>query len=301
MESNLALPYTSAGGDTWHKIYIHNGRIYAYSQEKMYFTDNLGVNWSNISLPAQYCNRFYDFLIVNSIPFAAACGNGQVLKLDGTQQWVLSNNGLPQDREPLSLAFCDSALFAHILVHGMYVSFDNGNSWSYANNGLTPNPDIGFRDFVKYNTNLFIATENGVFITSNFGQNWYPLNSGLKNLNTTTIKIFNDTLYVGTYGNGVWKQAIANVALGVQDQQHSYELIKIFPNPFSSQTTLSTETPFKYATLSVDNCFGQTVKRITNITGNTISISRDNLPTGLYFISLTDSNKTYATKIIITD
>jgi photosystem II stability/assembly factor-like uncharacterized protein len=100
---------------------------------------------------------------------------------------VLSNNGLPTDREPLALASYDSALFAYISVHGMYVSFDNGNSWTYANNGLVTNYSI--HDFANNGTNLFITTDYGVFTTNDFGQNWVAINNGLKNLNASSIKI----------------------------------------------------------------------------------------------------------------
>ncbi|HNQ13426.1 MAG TPA: T9SS type A sorting domain-containing protein [Bacteroidia bacterium] len=293
------LPYTSAGGNTWHKIYIRNGRIYAYSDEKMYFTDDLGLNWSNISLPSQYCNGFNDFLIFNSNHFAAACGNGQVVKLDSIQQWVLSNNGIPGGREPLSLAYCNSVLFVYLYGDGMYVSFNDGNNWFPANIGLVSNSNI--RDFVNYGSHLFVTSDYGVFVTSNYGQNWYPINNGLRNLNASSIKILNDTLYVGTYGNGVWKQAIVDIGLGIQEQDQIKKLIQIFPNPFSAQTTLYTGDYFEHATLTISNSLGQIVKQIIDISGNEISFSRDNLSEGLYIVHLTETNKIYTGKIIVSD
>jgi len=76
----------------------------------------------------------------------------------------------------------------------------------------------------------------------------------------------------------------------------------IFPNPFSKQTTLQTDILLKNATLTVDNCFGQTVKQINNISGQTVTLHRDNLPSGLYFIRLTQDNKVItADKLVITD
>jgi hypothetical protein len=76
----------------------------------------------------------------------------------------------------------------------------------------------------------------------------------------------------------------------------------IFPNPFSSQTVLQTGNLFKDATLTVYNSFGQTVKQIDNLSGLTIIFHRDNLPSGLYFVRLTQANKILTTeKIIITD
>jgi hypothetical protein len=78
--------------------------------------------------------------------------------------------------------------------------------------------------------------------------------------------------------------------------------VKIYPNPFSLQTTLQTDKFFKNATLTVYNSLGQIVKEIKNISGQTITLHRDNLASGLYFIRLTEDNKTFATKkIVITD
>ncbi|MCF8428112.1 MAG: T9SS type A sorting domain-containing protein [Bacteroidia bacterium] len=73
----------------------------------------------------------------------------------------------------------------------------------------------------------------------------------------------------------------------------------IYPNPFSMQTVLQTEKSFHNATLTVDNYFGQTVKEIKNISDQTVTLQRDNLPEGLYFVRLTENNKIIATKKIV--
>lgn len=82
----------------------------------------------------------------------------------------------------------------------------------------------------------------------------------------------------------------------------------ISPNPFSTQTTLHTDRTdgrqaiFHNATLTVDNYLGQTVKQLKNISGHTVTLHRDNLPSGLYFVRLIEENKTIAAdRLIITD
>lgn len=78
--------------------------------------------------------------------------------------------------------------------------------------------------------------------------------------------------------------------------------MNIFPNPFSIQTTLQTNIFLKNAILTVYTTFGQQIKQIKNISGQTITLSRDNLSSGLYFIRLTQDNKTFTSdKLIITD
>ncbi len=84
--------------------------------------------------------------------------------------------------------------------------------------------------------------------------------------------------------------------------QGSNGSISVYPNPFSKQTIVQTNYPMTNASLTVDNCFGQTVAQIKNISGQTIILYRDNLPSGLYIVRLTQDRQVIATKkLIITD
>ena len=86
------------------------------------------------------------------------------------------------------------------------------------------------------------------------------------------------------------------------DEELSKKTINLFPNPFSSQTTLHADNLFQDATLNVYNLYGQQVKQIKNISGQTFTFHRDNLPSGLYFIRLTQDGKPFSTdKLVITD
>jgi hypothetical protein len=78
--------------------------------------------------------------------------------------------------------------------------------------------------------------------------------------------------------------------------------LTISPNPFTTQTILQTSNPYKNANLTFYNSFGQQVKQVKNISGQTITLYRDNLTRGIYFIRLTEDDKVIATdKLIISD
>ena len=78
--------------------------------------------------------------------------------------------------------------------------------------------------------------------------------------------------------------------------------LTIFPNPFSSQTTLQTGKFLKDATLIVYNLFGQQIKQLKNISGQTITFDRDNISNGIYFLQLKQDNKILATvQFVIAD
>jgi hypothetical protein len=184
-----------------------------------------------MNLPQQYCNAFRDFLVYKGIPFATTCG-GELIRRNNTGQWVLSNNGLPAVRGAQGLAYCDDAMFTWVPYNGMYASVDMGHTWSFAGAGLN-GEGFGFRDFAAAGRELYVVTGPGVVGTKDYGQNWYACNTGLKNLNVSSLLFLNDTLYAGTYGNGVWKRAVNDISLGINEVETSRETIRVYPNPAS--------------------------------------------------------------------
>ncbi|CAN5484162.1 hypothetical protein BH10BAC4_BH10BAC4_11490 [soil metagenome] len=84
--------------------------------------------------------------------------------------------------------------------------------------------------------------------------------------------------------------------------QDSKMEINAYPNPTSAQTTLQIEKILKNGTLTVYNSLGQTVIQIKNISGQTVTLHRDNLPSGLYFLLLTDDSETFLPiKLLVMD
>ncbi len=76
----------------------------------------------------------------------------------------------------------------------------------------------------------------------------------------------------------------------------------IYPNPFSSQTTISSNHYLENATLTICDVFGKRVKQTGNIFGQTIILGRENLPAGPYFIRLNEGDKSiYIGKLIVLD
>jgi len=225
-----SLPYTTPAGDSWHELRVDQGRLYGFSSNRVFYTDNLGVTWTDVSLPSTYCNHVNDMIIAGSVPFDATCGSAQVIKLTPGQGWVLSNNGLPANRAPLKLAQCDGVLFADVEYSGMYASLDEGATWNSANNGLVSYWSIGA--YAESGSTLFVTTrDHGVYVTHNAGQNWFECNEGLINTSTSGLAILHDTLYAGTYGNGIWKRAISDITVSRGKTRLPGGQVTLFPNP----------------------------------------------------------------------
>ncbi|MEW6469873.1 MAG: T9SS type A sorting domain-containing protein [Bacteroidota bacterium] len=78
--------------------------------------------------------------------------------------------------------------------------------------------------------------------------------------------------------------------------------LTVFPNPAAREATIRTDASLDNATLTLCNALGQEVKTMENISGQAITLYRDNLPAGLYYIRLTQDGKLIvAGKLIITD
>lgn len=89
---------------------------------------------------------------------------------------------------------------------------------------------------------------------------------------------------------------------GISEIKNSYRGILVYPNPFSSETTLRVNADLKNATFTICNTLGQQVKQITNCQGSKVKIERGNLQSGMYYVQLIQDNKIIATtKLVITD
>jgi len=171
------------------------------------------------------------------------------------------------------------------ITGGGHCFFANSNfNCSFGENTCSPSPTI--------------TRAEQQSVTNNFLQLW--LAYFLKN-DCQKAQDFQDSLSMSSKISYRQSQAIGCFT-GITNSNFYPNSFKVFPNPFSTQTTLQTDILLHNATFTVYNCFGQTVKEITNISGNTATFYRDNLPSGLYFIRLTQDNKQIETKkLIITD
>lgn len=105
--------------------------------------------------------------------------------------------------------------------------------------------------------------------------------------------------YDGTARNNIAR--ILNSNTTDIDKHTQSDNVYIFPNPFTSQAALQTDRVMQNATLTIVNTLGQVVMKINSISGQSVSLQRNGLPAGQYFVRLTEDNKQIINKIIITD
>jgi hypothetical protein len=75
--------------------------------------------------------------------------------------------------------------------------------------------------------------------------------------------------------------------------------LTIFPDPFTTQASIQMAGSFENGFLTVYNSFGQVVRRLDNISGETIVFSRDDLSNGIYYFRFIKDNTAFTGKAII--
>ncbi|MEI6765744.1 MAG: T9SS type A sorting domain-containing protein [Bacteroidota bacterium] len=98
------------------------------------------------------------------------------------------------------------------------------------------------------------------------------------------------------------KSIMENNAASTQDDLTVGNGMLIYPNPFSTFTTIQLNSADANSDLIIYNLYGQQVKQMKNISAQKITLHRDNIPCGMYFIRLTQDDKVIATeRLVITN
>lgn len=93
-----------------------------------------------------------------------------------------------------------------------------------------------------------------------------------------------------------------STTVGIGATGTSSSSVEIYPNPFSQQTTLRSDQPLRNASFTLYNAQGQQVKKMDQISGETVILQRDNLPRGIYFLHLGENNATRPLgKLVVAD
>ena len=77
---------------------------------------------------------------------------------------------------------------------------------------------------------------------------------------------------------------------GIYETNLSVKKTLFFPNPFSSKTDLNPNIALENATLTLYNSLGNQLKQFENISGQTFTLFRNTLTSGLYFAILSEDN-----------
>jgi len=90
-----------------------------------------------------------------------------------------------------------------------------------------------------------------------------------------------------------WSELTTSISQNLIDPNYI-----VFPNPFTDYTTIELPDAFQTRKIELIDIHGRTVRTIDNVNSNSVTIHRENLPSGIYFIRI-HSDDTNVEKVII--
>jgi len=100
----------------------------------------------------------------------------------------------------------------------------------------------------------------------------------------------------GTISNGITFCAAGEICWGNVNENKTISSINIFPNPVKESLTINLSN-FKIKTVEIINILGKTIY-LQNVNSNEINISRNNVPSGIYFVKVNSKEKTFTAKVV---
>jgi len=151
------------------------------SQDGVFVSPNAGINWSQQSTGSALPIAIYALVFDDpGKKLYAATDKGILVSADAAKHWS-DVSGLPADTYT-ALAFdskAPSIIYTATEHHGVFVSTNEGSSWTAANRGLPTGIIINGLAFDSDLHQLWAATNLGIYRSSDAGMLWQALNKGL--------------------------------------------------------------------------------------------------------------------------
>jgi hypothetical protein len=192
-----------------------NGDIFAgaYPDGGVFRSTDNGESWTPID-NGLTCKNVYSLAINPAGDIfvgTAGCGAGVFRSTDNGDHWTLVNNGLTSTDVPALAINAEGHIFAGTQSQfgeggGIFRSLDNGDTWTEQDDGFTA-LDVNALA-IDSSGHIFAGAAGGAFLSTNDGENWSDISSGLipAGGNVWTIAIDSaGTPFSGTAGGGVFR------------------------------------------------------------------------------------------------
>ncbi len=317
---NVAFPTYGTVTD----LLLDGNKIYAASNLNGVAVDSAGTGWISLPLftPVSLIDTFGGYLFVNADNYGlfryaisslnqpvdtayfkanAIVTDGAILYA-GTDSGIYSSGDLGDNWEKLAtmtdwvnaLFYKSSTLYAAQNFKGISVSADSGKTWKLSNTGISDPEWRNYNSFAAIGENIYLCTDNEIFVTTNHGNSWIPVFTGFPaDMYVYGIAANSQTLFAST-SNEMWQCKNCNSTLGIDEKYASPPgiLVEVSPNPSKgSFYIVAREQSIRQITVynSSGICLFQ--KSLTNLQLNTYHIDIDANP-GLFFIRiLTDKGE----------
>ena len=177
--------------------------IGTWNNQGVFLSTNNGNLWAPINNGLKDAGNIYSFQNIEDKLFIGT-SNGVYLTTDNGTNWI--NKGL-NSIEVYSFAESATNILAGTSM-GIYRSSNDYSNWTEVNKGIG-NKNINLLS--SSGNYLFAINDGEIFLSENEGQNWVSVNDGLEKMDIRGINVFNESVFLATAGDGIWKRSLSDM------------------------------------------------------------------------------------------
>jgi photosystem II stability/assembly factor-like uncharacterized protein len=169
----------------------------------IYRSNDNGASWIKIDNNFNGSPTVYA-IAVNGTDLYAGTPLGIFKSVDNGDNWTKSDQFNDMDKIPptfiSSFTISGTNIYAGTLGGGVYLSTNDGTSWTQVNDGLI---DTEINTMLVSENKIYTGTErSGIFLTTNNGSSWMPTSSGLTDsYSIRSFAVKEPNIFIGTnYG-----------------------------------------------------------------------------------------------------
>lgn len=284
------------------KITERNDSLFASSWIGLYLSIDNGENWSKLHP---------DTLVIDDFSLLF---DDRIIALNEDDVFISYNKGNSWDtiliagiHSPFrNIILEDNLIYVGSKGDGVYVSSDYGTVW----NLRYPAVGYAYVDAAALtSTGIYMigGELTGCYFTYDQGESWVEVNTGLPNRFINCIFFDNQSYaYLGLTNFGIYKSLspVTSIEDDFKVRLNSYILFQNYPNPFNSTTNIRYTIPQSgKVKLEVFDILGNEIAAIVNENQPAgiyeVEFNAEDLPSGIYFYSLTSGNFTATKKLIL--
>lgn len=193
----MASNYISMDFET---ITVSGNNLCAIIDDKVYVSGDNGKSWIYASYGLEFlypqCIAYQDSMIV-----AGTINKGVYFSANHGSTYIPKNTNLPIDARIVAIAISGTFVLAAVRsgstgIKNVYYTADYGNSWT-ATNGIA---DIYINEMAADGSNVYAATNDGMFMSSDSGLNWVLI--GLPDASLTSVAVKGNRVFAGESNSG---------------------------------------------------------------------------------------------------
>jgi photosystem II stability/assembly factor-like uncharacterized protein len=298
----------------------NNPQILYYGANRLYKTINRAVSWTPVSPDLTNGGGSGEVVYGTITTIAVAPSNSEFIYVgtddgnvwrtsDGGSNWENISSGLPlrwitnvaTDPADESTIYVTLSGYRYdsYLSH-VFRSIDGGANWQDIGNL----PEAPANDIIVdpvLDSTLYLATDFGVFVTRDLGQNWSMLGDNLPNVPIVDLDFYQPTrtLVAATYGRSMYTFNVDQL-VSVESLKNDKSEIKIYPNPVHE--SLKFEYDFNQGEVNysiVDQNGRKVISGKLNSGEKVHQIGVGSLLPGNYFLNISRGNQAITGKFII--